>query len=77
MCREMDEIYNEGAKRGEERGKVQGIAEGLAAGEMKSKKETAITLAERGMPAADIADIVKVSAKLVQEWLSGSMGLAK
>lgn len=34
MCREMDEIYNEGAKLGEERGRVQGIAEGLAAEEM-------------------------------------------
>ena len=73
MCREMDEIYNEGA----ERGRVQGIAEGLAAGEMKKAKETALTLAERGMSVSDIADIVKVSVKLVQEWLSGSMGLAK
>ena len=42
MCREMDEIYNEGAKLGEERGRIQGIAEGLAAGEMKAKKETAL-----------------------------------
>ena len=73
MCREMDEIYNEGAKRGEELGRVQGIAEGLAAGEMRAKKETAITLAERGMSVSDIADIVKVSVKLVQEWLSGNM----
>ena len=77
MCREMDEIYNEGAKLGEERGRIQGIAEGLAAGEMKAKKETALTLAEKGMSAADIADIVKVSVKLVQEWLSGSMSLVK
>lgn len=45
MCREMDEIYNEGAKK--------------------------------GISVTDIADIVKVSAKLVQEWLSGSVGLAK
>ena len=77
MCREMDEIYNEGAKLGEERGRVQGIAEGLAAGEMKKAKETALTLADRGMSVSDIADIVKVSVKLVQEWLSGSMSPAK
>lgn len=77
MCREMDEIYNEGAKLGEERGRIQGIAEGLAAGEMKAKKETALTLAEKGMSAADIADIVKVSVKLVQEWLSGNRSLVK
>ena len=66
MCREMDEIYNEGA----ERGRAQGIVEGIAAGEMKKAKETALTLAERGMAVSDIADIVKVSVKLVQEWLS-------
>ena len=36
---------------------------------MKAKKGTALTLAERGMSAADIADIVKVSVKLVQECL--------
>ena len=77
MCREMDEIYNEGAKLGEERGRIQGIAEGLAAGEMKKAKETALTLAEKGMSVDDIAEVVKVSVKLVQEWLSGNMSLVK
>lgn len=66
MCREMDEIYNEGAKRG----KTEGLAEGIAAGELKKAKETALTLAERGMSVPDIADIVKVRVELVQEWLS-------
>ena len=69
----MDEIYNEGAKRG----RNEGIAEGIEFGEMKKAKETAITLAERGMSVSDIADIVKVSVKLVQEWLSGNMKLEK
>ena len=73
MCREMDEIYNEGAKRGRD----EGIAQGIEFGEMKKAKETALTLAEKGMSAADIADIVKVSVKLVQEWLSGNMSLVK
>ena len=77
MCREMDEIYNEGAKLGEERGRIQGIAEGLAAGEMKKAKETALTLAGKGMSVADIADIVKATVNLVQEWLSGNMSLVK
>lgn len=77
MCREMDKIYNEGAKLGEERGRVQGLAEGLAAGEMKKARETALTLANRGMAVSEIADIVKVSVKLIQEWLSGSVGLVK
>ena len=73
MCREMDEIYNEGEKRGWDKG----IAQGIEFGEMKKAKETALTLAEKGMPAADIADIVKVSVKLVQEWLSGNMSPVK
>ena len=73
MCREMDEIYNEGAKRGRD----EGIAQGIEFGEMKKAKETALALAEKGMSVADIADIVKVSVKLVQEWLSGNMSLVK
>ena len=73
MCREMNEIYNEGEKRGWDKG----IAQGIEFGEMKKAKETALTLAEKGMSVADIADIVKVSVKLVEEWLSGSMSLVK
>ena len=69
MSREMDEIYNEG----EEHGRARGFAEG----EMKKAKETALTLADRGMSVSDIADIVKVNVKLVQEWLSGDRSLAK
>ena len=69
MCREMDQIYKEGAKIGK--------AEGIEISEMKAKRETALTLAERGMTATDIADIVKVSLKIVQEWLSGNVSLAK
>lgn len=61
MCREMDKIYNEG------------ISEGIEFGEMKKAKETTLTLAKRGMSVLEIADIVNVSVKQVQEWLSGSM----
>lgn len=73
MCRELDEIYNEGA----ERGRVQGIAEGLAAGELKAKKEMALSLASMGVSVERIAEAAKVSVKLVQEWLSGSISLVK
>lgn len=73
MSREMDEIYNDGVKYGEELGRTQGVAEG----EMKKAKETALSLADRGMSASDIADIVKINVKLVQEWLSGNRSLAK
>ncbi len=73
MSREMDAIYNEG----EEYGRAQGLAEGLSKGAMEKAKETALALADRGMSVSDIADIVKVNVKLVQEWLSGNRSLAK
>ncbi len=72
MCREMDKIYS----AGEEKGRVQGIVEGLAEGEMKKARETALTLAERGMSVPEIADIVKISVKLVQKWLDEHAGSA-
>ncbi len=73
MCKEMDKIYSEGEQRGEKRG----MARGLAKGEMRAKKDTAFTLADRGMSISDIAEIIKVSAKVVEEWLSGNVNLAK
>ena len=54
-----------------------GIAQGIAQGEMKARKETAITLAGMGMPADKIAEAVKVSLKMVQEWIAGSVSLAR
>lgn len=36
-------------------------------GEMKAKRETALTLASMGMSAEKIAEAVKVSLKIVQE----------
>ena len=46
-------------------------------GEMKAKRETAVELANRNMPAETIADIIKVSLETVQKWLSGNVGVAK
>ena len=65
MCKEMDKIYSEGEQRGEKRG------------EMRAKKDTAFTLADRGMPISEIAEIIKVSSKVVAEWLSGNVNPAK
>lgn len=53
------------------------VREAQRDGEMKARKETAITLAGMGMPAEKISEAVKVSLKIVQEWLSGNMSLAK
>ena len=58
MCREMDEIYNEGIEIGETRG------------EQKAKKETVMTLASMGMPVNKISQAVKESMDQIQQWLA-------
>ena len=73
MCREMEKIYCEG----EERGRTLGRAEGIAAGELKAKREMALSLAQMGLSGERIAEAAKVSAALVQEWLAGSLNPAK
>lgn len=65
MCQEMEKIYREGRKEGREAGRLEG------------KRETAINLAEMGMPADRIAQAVKVNIQLVREWLSGNTGIAR
>ena len=62
MCEVAEKIYKEGV--------TVGHTEGLAEGEMKKAKETAFMLADRGMSTSDIAEIIKVSSKVVEEWLS-------
>lgn len=81
MCEAMrilmqDEIADE-VREAHKEGRKEGHREGLAQGEIKKARETALVLAKRGVPAPDIAEIVEVSLKLVQEWLAGSVGLAK
>ena len=44
-------------------------AEGKAEGKLQAKKEIVQSLAERGMNLGDIAEIIKVSQKTIQEWL--------
>ena len=63
MCREMDQIYNDGIEEGKLEGKLEG------------KKETAISLAEMGMPVEKIAQAVKLSVNIVQKWINESMSL--
>ena len=65
MCQEMEKIYREGRKEGREAVRLEG------------KRETAINLAEMGMPADRIAQAVKVNIQLVREWLSGNTGIAR
>ena len=66
MCREMDEIYNEGMEKGIEKGLRQGLQEG----KMEMKQETVLSMANLGMPVEQIAAVVKESVGIVQKWIS-------
>lgn len=50
-------------------GRAEGRVEGKAEGKLQAKKEIVQSLAERGMNLGDIAEIIKVSQKTIQEWL--------
>ena len=61
MCHEMEKIYSEGMESGEKRG------------ELKAKKETALSMAEEGMNIQKISRLVKVSEKDVQKWIDENL----
>ncbi|MBB5264085.1 putative transposase YdaD [Catenibacillus scindens] len=69
MCEVSEKIYREGI----EDGRISGSKEGW----LESQKETAKNLFDMGMSADTIAQALKVSVKLVQEWLSGSTSPAR
>ncbi len=50
---------------------------GEARGEMNAKKETAVELADMGLPAEKIARAVKVNLETVKGWLSGAPSVAR
>ena len=81
MCKEMDQIYQEGAVQGRKEGRAEGRAEGRVEGriegEMTAKKNMAMSLAGMGLSAEKIAEAAKVSVQMVQEWLMGKTGLEK
>ena len=60
-----------------EKGMEKGMAAGRTEGEMKKAKEMAFSLAEMGIPVEKIAQAARVSAQIVEEWLSGGVDLAK
>lgn len=49
----------------------EGRAEGRAEGEEKKAREVVFSLADRGMSAENIADIVKMNIAIVEQWLEG------
>ena len=73
MCEISEKIYNDGAAEG----RIEGRIEGRNEGRLEIQKETAITLAERGMSISEIAEIIKVSDRVVEGWLSEGSDPAK
>ena len=73
MCREMDEIYNEGIEIGQKRGERIGETRG----EQKAKKETAMTLASMGMSVDKISQAVKENMEQIQHWLAEGAAMSK
>ena len=61
MCREMEKIYSEGMENGE----------------LKAKKETALSLAEMGLSVKKIAKAVNHSEKDVQKWIDENLCATK
>lgn len=80
MCEVSEKIYQEGIeagrisglREGRSEGLKEGRNEGLKEGRLESQKETAKNLFDIGMSADAIAQALRVSVKVVQEWLSGS-----
>ena len=65
MCHEMEKIYSEGMESGEKRG--------IEKGELKAKRETALSMAEEDMDVKTIARLVKVSEKDIQKWIDENL----
>ena len=61
MCHEMEKIYSEGMESGEKRG------------ELKKAKETALSLAEMGLPVEKIAKAVNHNVNEVQKWIDENL----
>lgn len=61
MCHEMEKIYSEG----------------MESGELKAKKEIALSMAEEGMDVKKVARLVKVSEDYIQKWINENMCVAK
>ena len=65
MCHDMEKIYSDGMESGEKRG------------ELKKEKETALSLAEMGLPVEKIAKAVNHNVKDVQKWIDETLCVTK
>ena len=64
MCKEFEEIYNEGEQSG--------FLRGEQSGKLKAKKETTLSLLEMGMSVEQIAQAVNLSIETIQDWIYNS-----
>ena len=67
MCREMEQIYNEGFEVGEKLG--------IEKGELK--KAIALSLAQSEFPINKIAQIVQINIDVVQKWINENKSVAQ
>ena len=67
MCTVTDQILENGKKLG----RSQGRREGKREGKREQAKATSVKLAQTGMPAEKIAEMVGMSVELVKKWLKG------
>lgn len=72
-----EEGRKEGKEEGRKEGKEEGRKEGKEEGRWIEKKENAFTMHKKGYSDSTIADILGVSVKKIQEWLSGGVTLAR
>ena len=70
MCQEMEKIYSEGMTDGIEIGEKNGEKRG----ELKKAKETALSLAEMGLPIEKIAKAINMNVYDVQKWIEKPQG---
>lgn len=65
MCREMDEIRNEGI--------LEGRLEGIKEGKIEGKIEAAKNMIKIGMETEQIAKVLEVNEDTIKEWLGEAM----
>ncbi len=71
MCEMSEKWVAEGRKEGRKEGRIEGRKEGITIGEENKAKEIAFSLANKGMNAEYIADVIKMNIAVVRQWLEG------
>ena len=73
MCKAIQGMIQDGRLEGIQEGIQEGIKRGRGEGEIKAKKEIAVSLSAMGMSVEKIAEATKVGIDTVKEWLSAAV----